>query len=302
MTITWANAALLSAAIMGMVSVLDSHLVTKRFPTLRSFMLPVGAIHLTYGLIGSLVFGVPHGVDQSIVAIAVLSSCVRTGAVLILLDCLRHREVSRVIPVVYMYPMFVALMAFVFLGERLGLGQWIAVAIVATGAVMISSFGRGPSLEAVDRPRSLLPFVAAVLFAVADVTGKYSLSQIDFWQLFWIGACVMGGTFVATALRRDVVARIQSLHGRRHSLLLLMMNELIAPVGIVVSYWALERGPVSLVSALISSRPLFVLLFALFLSRRAPEFLLWAGGARLVIVRVLATSMIVAGIAVIQMY
>ncbi len=302
MILTWVNAALLSAAIMAVVNILDSHFVTRRFPSLRAFLLPVGTIHLFYGVTGALLFGVPAGVDGSIVAVAVLSSAVRTVAVIILLDSLCHREVSRVVPVVYTYPMFVALMAFFFLGERLGLSQWIAVVVVASGAVFIASFGQQPSLGGVERPRSLLLFLASVLFAVADVTGKYSLSQLGFWQLFWIGALVMGMTFVVAALRRSVVRAITSMHGYRRSLGMLLMNEVIAPVGILISYWALERGPVSLVSALTSSRPLFVLALAFILSRRAPAFLLWGGGRRLFVVRLLATAMIVGGIAVIETY
>lgn len=302
MILTWANAALLSAAILAVVNILDSHLVTKRFPSLRTFLLPVGVIHLTYGVTGALVFGMPATADGSVVAIAVVSSCVRTLAVLILLDSLRHREVSRVIPIVYMYPMFVALLAFLFLGERLGTAQWIAVVVVASGAVMVSSYGHQPSLESMERPRSLLLFLAAVLFAVADVTGKFALARLEFWQLFWIGAVVMGMTFVAVSLRRRVVAAIRGSDQYRRALTVVALNEVIAPVGIVISYWALERGPVSLVSALLSSRPLFVLIFAVILSRRAPEFLLWGAGRRLFLARLVATAMIVGGIAVIYTY
>jgi len=302
MILTWANAALLSAAILAVVNILDSHLVTKRFPTLRSFLLPVGAIHLTYGAAGALVFGMPAGVDAGVVAVAIVSSCVRTAAILILLSSLRHREVSRVIPIVYMYPMFVALLAFLFLGERLAALQWLAVVVVAAGAVMVSSYGRQPTLETMERPRSLLLFLAAVLFAVADVTGKHALSQLGFWQLFWIGATVMGATFVAISLRKSVIAAVRGIEGHGHALGVLGVNELIAPVGILISYWALERGPVSLVSALLSSRPLFVLVFAVVLSRRAPDFLMWGVGRRLFLARLAGTLLIVGGIAVIQTY
>jgi len=87
---------------------------------------------------------------------------------------------------------------------------------------------------------------------------------------------------------------------RRTALALLVGNEILAPAGIAMSYWALERGPVSLVSTLISSRPLFVVAFALLLSRIAPEFLFWSGGRRTVLLRIAATVLIVGGIAIIE--
>lgn len=151
-----------------------------------------------------------------------------------------------------------------------------------------------------SRPRSALIVVASLLFALADVTGKAALTQINFWHLFWMGAIVMGSVFLAVSLRRSVVAGILALPGRAKALGLVALNEVIAPVGIVISYWALQRGPVSLVSTLLSTRPLFVLLIALALSWCAPGFLFWTGGRKLVVVRIIATLMIVAGVAVIE--
>jgi len=297
---TWANAALLSASVMALVSILDSHLVSKRFPSVRSFLLPVGLMHLVYGVTMWSVFPLPAGVDVSLVRVAVLSSCLRTGAVVIMLDSLRHREVSSVIPVVYAYPMFVAVMAFILLGERLTWLQWGAVGIVGSGAVMIS-LGRELSRSDIGRPGAALPFLCSLLLAAADVTSKQAPYQLTFWHLFWVQASVMGGAFVLCSLRRTVLAEIGALADRWRALRLLALNELIAPVGIVLSYWAMAHGPVSLVSALLSSRPLLVLLFALALSRGASDFLLWNKGRRLLVTKVVATAMIVGGVAIIKM-
>ncbi len=296
----WANAALLSAAILAIVNVLDSHLVSKRFPSLRSFLLIVGIIQIAYGLSLALLQPLPDGVSSTHVGYAVLSSLVRTAAIIILLDALQHGEVSTVIPVVYTYPVFVAIIAFVFLGERLEWQQWLAIAIVVVGVVLIS-MRRAPSRIQIGRTRSALVMLCSPLFACADVMGKVALEQITFWNLFWIGAAVMGGVFVAVSLRRSTLQCIAALHQGRISLGLLIGNEVLAPVGVVISYWALEHGPVSLVSTLVGTRPLFVLLYALVLSRFAPEFLFWSGGRNLVIMRVLATGLIVAGVAVIEL-
>ena len=46
----------------------------------------------------------------------------------------------------------------------------------------------------------------------------------------------------------------------------------------------------------------FVLVFALLLSRIAPEFLFWSGGRRAVALRIVATVLIVVGIAIIEMH
>ena len=297
---TWAQAALVSAAIMAIVSIIDSHLTSKRFPSLRAYLLPLGLIHLTYGLVGSRLVPLPQDADTAVVGMAILSSCIRVGAIFIFLHSLRYREVSTVVPIVYTSPMFVGLMAVFFLREDLSLLQWTAIAIVVSGAVLIAAV-KGPSRGDIRRPGLALLLLASLLFAISDVTAKQALSQLSFWHLFWMGAAVMGFAFVVGSLRRPILVQIRDMEDRAKSLGLMALNEVLSPIGIVVSFWALAHGPVSLVSTLVSSRPLFVLLFALILSRGAPGFLVWEGGKRQLVVKLVATGMIMGGVAIIEL-
>ena len=111
----------------------------------------------------------------------------------------------------------------------------------------------------------------------------------------------MGLVFVVGSLRKSVLMQIRDMKERAKVLRLMALNEVLSPIGIVVSFWALAHGPVSLVSTLISSRPLFVLCFALLLSRGAPGFLVWEGGKRQLVFKLVATAMIVAGVVVIEL-
>ena len=72
--------------------------------------------------------------------------------------------------------------------------------------------------------------------------------------------------------------------------------------GIAMMFWAMELGPVSLVSAITSSRPIFVVIYALILSRIRPMFLLEGKSGRGVLAaRLIATAMIAGGIAIIYL-
>jgi len=89
---------------------------------------------------------------------------------------------------------------------------------------------------------------------------------------------------------------------RRNSTLgLIAFNETLAPVASVLSFLALQTGPVSLVSTIIGSRPIFVLIFALVLSRFFPDFLVWQARRWMLALRLMATAMIVSGIAIIYL-
>ncbi len=296
----WVNTAILSAAIMGMVSIFDSHLLFKRMPGLRAFLLLVGIIHLIYGSLLFALFPLPQGAGIWPVLAAVASGMLRTAAVVIMLDSLRREEVSRVIPVVYTYPIFVAIMAMPLLGESLNSLEWLAIVIVVVGAVMVS-ITQSPSGSIRWRGKLLLLFSASLLFAVADIAGKYALAYISYWNMFWLSAFCMSGIFLLVSVRPQVIGQVIKMEQRNSAIGLLAFNETLAPIGIVLSFWALERGPVSLVSTIVSSRPMFVLMAALILSRLSPMFLEWRYGKWMLAMRLIATAMIISGIAIIHL-
>ena len=297
----WVNTAILGAVVMGVVNILDSHLLSKRMPGLRAFLLPVGIIHLIYGSLLFALFPLPGGIGMWPVVVAVASGILRTVAVIIMLDSLKREEVSQVIPVVYAYPIFVAIMAVPLLGESLNYLQWLAIVIVVVGAVMVSA-RQSPSGSTSWRSKPLLIlFSSGLLFAMADIAGKYALAYISFWNLFSLSAFCMSGIFLLVSIRPHTIRQLVEVKQRNSVVGLLVFNETLAPAGIVLSFWALERGPVSLVSTIISSRPMFVLMFALILSRLSPMFLEWDSGKGMLALRLIATAMIVGGIAIIHL-
>ena len=298
----WTNIAILSAVVLGIVNILDSHLISKRMPGLMSFILPVGVIHLAYGLVTFSLFPFPEGVGTFPTIVAIVAAILRTGALFIMLYSLKREEVSRVIPVVYTYPIFVAIIAVPLLGESLSYLEWLAIIIVVAGAVIISARNSpSGSTRWLSKPVLLL-FGSSLLFALSDVTSKYALNYFSFWNMFAIIALCFGISFILISLRPRVLRQLKDMKGKKPAWGLLALNELLAPVGVILLFWALERGPVSLVSTIVSSRPMFVVIFALILSRIWPMFVEWRpAGKRGLALRLIATAMIVGGITIIHL-
>ena len=83
---------------------------------------------------------------------------------------------------------------------------------------------------------------------------------------------------------------------------LIVVNETLAMTGITLIFRAMGSGPVSLVSTITGSRPIFVFVLALILNRFLPEFLLEGQfGRGALAVRLIATAMIAGGIAIIYL-
>ena len=295
----WVDAAILSAAIMGVVNIFDSHLLSVRMPSLRAFLLPVGIVHLIYGTVLFALFPLPDSVDIQPIAVTLASGALRTAAVVIMLYALRREEVSQVIPVVYTYPIFVAIIAVPLLGESLNCIEWLAILFVVAGAVMVS-VQHSPFRLSSWQGKLFLLFGSSLLFAMADIAGKYALDYISFWNMFSLTTFCMSGIFLLVSVRPHIIRQLVNMKQASPTMRLLVFNETLAPAGIVLSFWALQRGPVSLVSTITGSRPMFVLIFALALSRLSPRFLEWHSDKRTLTIRLVATAMVVGGIAIIH--
>ena len=298
---SWVSTAILSTAVFGAVNIIDSRLLSKRMPGLRAFLLPVGIIHLIYALTLFPLFPLPEGIDTWPLLVAVVSGILRTSSIIILLYIMKKEEVSRVIPVVYTYPIFVAIMAAPLLGETLHYLGWLAIIIVVAGAVTISAKQDSTrSTIWLGKPLLFL-FASSLLMAMADITSKYALDYVSFWNMLWLSAFCVSGIFILASMHPHIFRQLSNMKQRNSAIALLIFNEALALIAAVLQFWALQRGSVSLVSTIISSRPIFVVIFALILSRISPRFLEWQPGREALILRLVATAMIVGGIAIIYL-
>ncbi len=292
----WLTIAIAAAAVTAFVSITDSHLISKRLPSFQSFLAPIGLVHSVVGIIIFSINAIPAGTDWSTVLIAFGSGITRVVGALIMLRTLRSEEVSRVMPVANTFPIFVAILAVPFLGETLGWLQWLAIFVTVAGAMLVSvrrgSQGRGVRLR-----RSFASLVvASLLFGIANTMAKYALDDLSFWTVYGINSICLGGLFTLFSLRGRVLRELRDMARRRPTLMLLGINELAALTGFLLSFWAMERGPVSQVSTILATRPAFVFIFALGLSRFYPAALDEQMDRRAVALKVTSVAFVIGGV------
>jgi drug/metabolite transporter (DMT)-like permease len=299
--LNWTSTAILSAAIQGAVSIIDSHLISKRMPGLQSFLLPVGIILLIFGLIVFYLFPLPEGTDILPILVAIAAGLLRTAGVVITLYNLTREEVSRVIPITYTYPVFVAIIAIPLLGESLGYLQWLAIIIVVAGAIIVSA-EKSPSgtTSSLSSPFLLL-FVASLLFALSDIFTKYVLAYISFWNVYSLAAFGVSVSFLIISIRPGPIKQLRDMKRRSSAMALLIFDEMLALLGAVLQFWAMARGPVSLVSTIAGTRPVFVAIYSIILSFVLPGFLIKGGASDAMALRLTAIAMIVGGVSIIYL-
>ena len=293
---TWITAAITAAAIMAVVSIVDSHLISKRLPSLRAFLFPIGIMHITVGLIILNLYPLPAGTGTTPLMVAIGSGFIRVAGALPMLKAMRSEEVSRIIPVVNTSPIFVVILAVPILGETLGYTEWLAIFMTVAGAVLISirrnSTGQGVRLH---KPLMVL-IISSMLFGVATTASKYALDYITFWNMYGLNATCMGTVFLLFSVHPRTLKEVRDISKRNQVLVLILLNECIAVVGIILSFWAIERGRVSLVSTISSVRPAFVFVIALALSLFFPAVLSERLSRDIVVIKIISIGLVIGGV------
>ena len=211
-------------------------------------------------------------------------------------------EISRVIPVAYIYPVFVAVLAVPLLGETLNWLQWVAIFITVAGAVLISVRWRGQKGLAQLRQSFVLLLASSILFGVSNVATKYALDYLSFWNMYSVSDICYGTIFFLLSARPSVLKELRDMAGRGTALKLMVLNETMTLGGYLLSFWAMANGPVSLASTVMGTRPCFVFLYTLLLSRVFKGALLEEYLSKgIIVVKIVSIGLIVGGVAIINL-
>lgn len=297
----WINTAILSAVSMAVVNIIQSHLLSKRLPSMNSLLLPACFIQSLVALVIFLLFPLPAGIGFTPLGVAFCSAVFRAAGVLIIFYNMRKEEVSQIVPVVHTYPIFVALIAVPLLGETLSYMEWLAILIVVAGAVLVSVKESPSGSNTLNFKLLLVLLVASLLFALADVAGKYALDYMSFWNYFWFSSFSMCAIWLAISARINTAKQLSEIEKKKSIFFLLTIDEVLVILGTILLFFSIANGPVSLVSTIAGIRPMFVFIFAVAVNYIHPVFLKTRWSKKILILRLIATAMIVGGISIIHL-
>ncbi|MDA1035696.1 MAG: EamA family transporter [Chloroflexi bacterium] len=295
----WVAIAAASAAVLALSNVLDKTTQHKytRSPLTLPFM--IGIAHTTIGIIVVGAVGIPDGATLDATGSALLSGVLFGIAGNLMIRVLYSQEVSRTIPVMQMAPIFAALIGVTLLGESVSALQWVAIVATVAGAVAISlRIDDGYRSFLLNRPFFLL-ILASLIWASANVVGKVALNDLPLMYTHGLRSFALGIVFLVVAVRPGPIGDFANfIRQRSPALGLVVLNEfVIANGGLLLLLWALSLGPVSLVTALVSIRAMFVVLYSTTLA------LIWKGALgeqtsrQAIAVKVASTALIVGGVA-----
>ena len=131
----WILVSLSSAAVSGILSIIDKKVLTNFLPNVGSFGLLLSLMSIISGIL--IIWIVPQAsyVENNIKFLAALGGFIWGAGLLVNFHMLRIEEGPRTSPVFHTYPAIVAVLGVSFLNEHLSVTQWFAVMMTITGAI-----------------------------------------------------------------------------------------------------------------------------------------------------------------------
>lgn len=264
----WIILAICSAASLGLANIAHKRLLDNYLEGVGA--LGVGSI-LTRSICGVIVVlavGWPTDAPVQSVVIGLLSGVSLGTGLLLLFLGLKLGEASRAVAVSQTNPILVALLALAVLGEAISPAQWAAIALVVCGVglVSIERFGRGllrltPGLSALVG--------SSITLGLAFFLAKLVLTDLTPWEVFAMQELGMVPAFALYG-RPENWRRLARGLRSGPALSTFVIGEGILPqLAILLFVWSFQLGPVSLASAILATRPLFVFVVGTILSWRA---------------------------------
>jgi len=277
MLMQWFILALIASILWAVVVIVDKFILTHYIKDAVSYQ-----VFLTLTMLPFLISLLPftsHNTNSStptILPVIIILLGVTMGLVYVLYNkALMIEEVSRVTPLFYLSPLFVLLFSFMFIGEGLSLRRYVGIGLMVFSAISVSVSLRrrnrdsrrqshSHSLHIVLSPALLMILVLDIMNAGKDVISKLILSHLDYLSyLFWfLLGNIAGRPFLLLIPhnREKTLMIIKTLPPKVY--LLSFISSSLAWTGYVLYFKAVSMTYISLVSAIPTTQPFLVFIFA----------------------------------------
>lgn len=283
---SWVIFTIIAVVLWSSVNVLDKFVLSRLVKRPVVPLLVLALWSLLVG-VGVLLFKPVH-LAVDVIAWSLFSGVLYAAGVLFYFYAAKRDEISRVVPLLYLSPLFVAFFANFFLGELLSFWQYVGVFLLVLGAVIIAFKGFRLNLA------SLLAMLSALIIAFYEIIMKFVLGFTDFWSVF---ALIRVGTFIGVLplfflFYKDLFAAVK----RRVPFFLISCSVFGNILGLFFITLAFAGGLATLVASLSAVQPFIVFMLTLVLSFFLPGFLREDITRRSIVLKLLAIVLIFFGV------
>jgi len=266
----WYVFALLAPTFWAMNNVFIKFLITKKFQNYFATIVTVVFMDAIFALVVLALVQIEVSFPYSVVGFVV--GLMPLTGFWFYSRALLTEEVTRIITLFQLIPVFVVFLSVIFLDEVLGIQKYLGISLIVVASMLISyrKSGGKPFSSAL---RFMVPF--AVIIAAYTISDKILLGYLDYWSLFFWN--IMGtfcGALVLLSLPRLRKRTIKAVGAAgKKAVFTTFIGEGLYVIGTICSLVALSLVDASLASSLFGLQPFFVFFYTLFLSVFMPRIL-----------------------------
>jgi len=180
-------------------------------------------------------------------------------------------EATRVSAIFFSQPIYSSLIGVFFFHESLNLLKWIGILTIVVGAVM-SSLG-GDSHKKEVRSAYIFALLSAIFSSIGNSISKYAMQDLPALSVNCIAFYSSIPLYLYLLKNSEVRKEVVSVFTDAKILFQFSIRGLFGYLGIITFMSALSSGPISLVTAVSGTQPLFVLIFSVIISLMYPKII-----------------------------
>lgn len=287
----WVIFSILAALCWAVCNILDKYALTKwvRSPFVPTIMLGI------FGLIASVVIYFIYGfssLSYFYVFLSLIGGILWISSVICYFQAAKIEEISRVISLYHLSPLFVLIFAGIFLGEIFTLIKYLGISLLMIGAILISS----RSLSKISLNKAFWWMILSVIVNAGSlILLKYLLNFADYWTIFaYMRLGTMIGLIPIFYIYFPEFINTVREYGKK-VIVVMSVNEILNLVALIFITIAASIGYITLVDALSSLDAFFVLLFVVILSIFYPSILKEEIGKSIILQKVVAIALMFIG-------
>ncbi len=212
------------------------------------------------------------------------------------LIALHKEEVSKIITLFGIQPLIILLLATFFLGEILTINDYLAFPLIIIGSMLLSVKKVGEKFKLSST--LILIFASMFFFSLMNFSLKLA-AEVDFVTvtiLRQLGFLIIliPIFLLSKKIRKKTKEDLNQINKKK--LILIYVGEFIAMSGMVFSYLAIQRGPLSLVTLVEGTESLFVIILAALISIFIPKILKEEITKKTISLKIISALLMIAGL------
>ncbi|MFH0853311.1 MAG: DMT family transporter [bacterium] len=283
---------LVSGFLWSITNILDKTVVTKHLTNIGQLYVLVSIIHIIFGGTVLFFFQEPILIEHKLLMITAAIFWLVMGYTYF--ASAKIEEMSRVVPLFALVPVFVTIFGAIFLHEIFSFQVYLGIAIIVIGSLLIMF---KQSLAALLRSRALgLMIISALSVAIYNILSKYLLEFYSFWTVYaWF--TFFAGFLGLILFHRHIKSFNQTLKIKGwKGAWLYTLSETNSQIASVLFTLAVSVWFVSLASSVVTIQYLFVFLWTIILSKWKPNFLTEQVNRKIAAQKFIAIFLIISGI------